>query len=69
MKSIHLYFQKFEFNASVYYIIREIGFQMKGYNFIQTVGTISPFIVSKILLVFFKKDNKNYKVLFETLLF
>ena len=37
-KSLDLYFQKFEFNASLYYLARAIGFWYKGYNVIQTLG-------------------------------
>ncbi len=36
--SVGLYFQKFEFNASVYYLVREVGFYRKGYNIIQSAG-------------------------------
>lgn len=36
--SINLYFQKFEFNASIYYLVREAGYWFKGYNVIQQVG-------------------------------
>ena len=36
--SVELYFQKFEFNASVYYLLREIGYWLKGYNTIARVG-------------------------------
>ena len=36
--SVGLYFQKFEFNASVYYLVREVGFYQKGYNIIQSAG-------------------------------
>lgn len=38
LSSINLYFQKFEFNASVYYLLREMGYWLKGYNTIESVG-------------------------------
>jgi len=36
--SVGLYFNKFEFNASLYYVVREFGYKLYGYNIIQTVG-------------------------------
>ena len=36
--SLNLYFQKFEFNASVYYVLRAIGYWIKGYNAIERIG-------------------------------
>lgn len=39
-ESIDLYFQKFEFNASLYYIFRWIGYQFIGYNMIGTIGPL-----------------------------
>jgi hypothetical protein len=38
--SIDLYFQKFEFNASIYYLLRYLGFQWSGYNLIAYLGPL-----------------------------
>ena len=43
--SLDLYFQKFEFNASIYYVLRWIGFQIKGFNMIQVIGPLTALIV------------------------
>jgi alpha-1,6-mannosyltransferase len=36
--SLGLYFQRFEFNASLYYLVRQIGFWFVNYNLIQIIG-------------------------------
>lgn len=68
--SIALWFQKFEFNAGIYYIIRWIGFQLKGYNIIATAGKILPLIVILILagLAVFRRNNSTEKLIHTMLL-
>lgn len=58
--SIALWFQKFEFNASIYYLIRWYGFQTIGWNIIADVGPKLPIIVIGILLLltFFRKNDQ-----------
>lgn len=38
--SLDLYMRKFEFNASIYYLLRHIGFQLTGYNEIAQIGPL-----------------------------
>lgn len=52
LSSIDLYFRSFEFNASVYYIVREIGNWLVGYNLIQWIGP-SLLLISALSLLFF----------------
>lgn len=68
--TIALWFQNFEFNASVYYIIRWIGFQVVGWNLIETVGKILPVLVLLFILglAFFRK-NKTPQQLITAMLF
>jgi alpha-1,6-mannosyltransferase len=40
LNSLNLYFQKFEFNASWYYLFRWLGFQVAGYNLISLIGPL-----------------------------
>jgi hypothetical protein len=58
MTSIDLYFRKFEFNASIYYIIRWIGFQTIGWNIIQKVGPLLG-LASFILVLMFSIIPRN----------
>ncbi|GHA79095.1 hypothetical protein GCM10007389_36520 [Pontibacter akesuensis] len=39
-QSVELYFRKFEFNASVYYVLRWLGFRVVGYNLIAILGPL-----------------------------
>jgi hypothetical protein len=56
--SLNLYFQKFEFNASVYYILRWLGFYFYGYNQIAILGILlSAATFLGILLLAFREKN------------
>ena len=45
-----LYFQKFEFNASIYYLLRELLFSITGYNQIFILGPALALITVVLIL-------------------
>ena len=67
--TLALWFQKFEFNASVYYLVRWFGFQVKGYNIIESAGKILPIIATAALFaISFIRNNTAIHQLFTGLL-
>ena len=68
--SVGLWFRSFEFNASFYYIFREIGYLFRGYNEIAIIGKIIPMLTIVFLgiITFFRK-NKSPKENITALLF
>ncbi|SDR82549.1 glycosyltransferase 87 family protein [Christiangramia echinicola] len=70
MASIGLWFGKFEFNASIYYLVRWIGFEVKGYNIIETAGKVLPLITILIILgLTFFRNFRDTKQLVTNMLF
>jgi len=68
--SIGDYFVSFEFNASIFYVIREIGFFVSGYDLVSTIGPILSYLV--FFLILFLAVFRSYKTekdLFVAMLF
>ena len=58
--SVGLWFKNFEFNGSIYYILREIGYSFRGWNEIAIIGKIvSGLSILFIGLIAFYRENKS----------
>ncbi|REH56497.1 hypothetical protein C7448_101537 [Tenacibaculum gallaicum] len=70
MNSVGLWFRNFEFNASFYYVAREIGYLFRGYNEIAIIGKTIPILTILFLLTLtFFRRNKSIKQLIVSMLF
>ncbi|MFY7670448.1 mannosyltransferase [Tenacibaculum sp. MEBiC06402] len=63
--SVGLWFRSFEFNASFYYLLREIGYLFRGYNEIAIIGKIAPVLTIFFLLFisFYKRNQKTEEII------
>ncbi len=66
--SLLLYYQKFEFNAGIYYAFRQIGFWINGYNMIALIGKIFALGVTMSILIISVSSYKKKNPLPETFL-
>ncbi|WP_047550726.1 hypothetical protein [Psychroserpens sp. Hel_I_66] len=69
-QTVALWFNNFEFNASIYYLAREIGYWFRGYNEIAVIGKILPVLVFLFVmgLAFFRR-KKDSQLLIRHMLF
>ena len=59
--SIDLYFQKFEFNGGIYYLLRYIGKLLTGYNQIQIIGPLLG-ISAMVLIISRAFKSRQFKL-------
>lgn len=57
--SLDLYFRKFEFNASIYYLLRSIGELVSGYNMIKYIGPALAGVAGLSILYLARRGKEN----------
>ncbi len=68
-QTVALWFGNFEFNASIYYIARELGYLYRGWNEIAIIGKILPILVFLfVIIIAFVRKNKSTQQLITAML-
>lgn len=61
-QSLDLYFRRFEFNASFYYLLRAVGYGISGYNRIAVIGPgLSLIFVALLFLLVWRERKPDWK--------
>jgi hypothetical protein len=69
-ETVALWFHNFEFNASLYYIAREVGYLFRGFNEIAIIGVCTAIMVFLFVIAMtFLRKNKSMIQLITALLF
>lgn len=68
-QTVALWFQNFEFNASIYYVLRAIGYCISGYNEIAFIGKLLAIITfGFVIIISLWRKNKTTKQLITNML-
>ena len=68
LNTVGLWFNKFEFNASIYYLLRKIGYTISGYNQIAFIGKLlAVIVIIGVGFLTFFRGNKNLKDLISSM--
>lgn len=70
LESVNLYHATFEFNASIYYLIRWIGYELVNYNIIAIAGSwLSKIAILVFVVLLMYRNQKKWSTFFKSLLF
>jgi alpha-1,6-mannosyltransferase len=66
---VGLYFQKFEFNASIFYLLRWAGFGISGYDQVAILGpSLAAVVLMAVVFIAAKEQNKSWQLFFRSAL-
>ena len=71
-ESLELFFQKFEFNSGIFFLLREIGFVIHGYDIIAQLGPALALTAIEFILIYAllsERKNNSIPLIFVTILF